>query len=40
METTPCLLVALETAGLLLLQEQIKHFKRTGQRAAPNEKVD
>ena len=26
--------------GLLLLQEQIKHFKRTGQRAAPNEKVD
>ena len=26
--------------GLLLLQEQIKHFKRTGQRAAANEKVD
>jgi NADH:ubiquinone oxidoreductase subunit B-like Fe-S oxidoreductase len=26
--------------GLLLLQEQISHFHRTGQRAAPNEKVD
>jgi len=26
--------------GLLLLQEQIAHFRRTGQRAAPNEKLD
>ena len=26
--------------GLLLLQEQISHFRRTGKRAAPNPKVD
>jgi len=26
--------------GLLLLQEQIAHFRRTGERAAPNEKMD
>jgi len=26
--------------GLLLLQDQISHFRRTGQRAAPNPKVD
>jgi NADH-quinone oxidoreductase subunit B len=26
--------------GLLLLQDQIAHFRRTGERAAPNEKVD
>jgi NADH-quinone oxidoreductase subunit B len=26
--------------GLLLLQDQIKHFRRTGQRAAPSPKVD
>ena len=26
--------------GLLLLQEQISHFRRTGQRAAPSPKVD
>ena len=26
--------------GLLLLQDQIAHFRRTGQRAVPNEKVD
>jgi NADH-quinone oxidoreductase subunit B len=26
--------------GLLLLQEQIAHFRRTGQRAAPSAKVD
>jgi NADH-quinone oxidoreductase subunit B len=26
--------------GLLLLQDQIAHFRRTGKRAAPNPKVD
>ena len=26
--------------GLLLLQEQIAHFRRTGERAVPNEKMD
>jgi NADH-quinone oxidoreductase subunit B len=26
--------------GLLLLQEQIAHFRQTGKRAAPTEKVD
>jgi NADH-quinone oxidoreductase subunit B len=26
--------------GLLLLQEQISHFRRTGQRADPAPKVD
>jgi hypothetical protein len=26
--------------GLLLLQDQIAHFRRTGKRAEPNPKVD
>jgi NADH-quinone oxidoreductase subunit B len=26
--------------GLLLLQDQIAHFKKTGRKAPPNEKVD
>jgi NADH-quinone oxidoreductase subunit B len=26
--------------GLLLLQDQISHFRTTGQRAAPNPKAD
>jgi NADH:ubiquinone oxidoreductase subunit B-like Fe-S oxidoreductase len=26
--------------GLLLLQDQIAHFKNTGRKAPPNEKVD